>query len=308
VLEEHELHPSKHVVEEVFEGRGMDALFTHLEALAQQPLHQNADAPPFEFVVLRSRSGKGPAAVVARVDHLIGDGISLARLIPCVSVCLCIWLFGWLVVWLTGHCFTKHLRTPIAVCCCLLLLLLLIRRPPTQNTQTWQGGVQGHQGGAAPAQRQVPAEGSGLQALPEEPPLHSLLPHQGPSVACVGFLELVMVVGGAVRCGAMIDRRRCEPRIRCHCFSAYPHIPHPDHPVTHHHTPQHQHQRQVLGTPMTSFDTDVGLTIPEKAKIVFTRRRRIVRIPTLKLSFVKKLKDAASATVNDVIYAATAGG
>lgn len=64
---------------------------------------------------------------------------------------------------------------------------------------------------------------------------------------------------------------------------------------------------QVLGTPMTAFDSDIGLTIPEKQKIVFTRRRTIVRIPTLKLSFIKSVKTAANVTVNDVIYAATAG-
>ncbi len=58
---------------------------------------------------------------------------------------------------------------------------------------------------------------------------------------------------------------------------------------------------------MTAFDSDIGLTIPEKDKIVFTRRRAIVRIPTLKLSFVKTVKTAANTTVNDVIYAATAG-
>lgn len=58
---------------------------------------------------------------------------------------------------------------------------------------------------------------------------------------------------------------------------------------------------------MTAFDTDIGLTIPDKAKIVYTRRRSIVRIPTLKLSFIKQLKSAANTTVNDVIYACTAG-
>lgn len=58
---------------------------------------------------------------------------------------------------------------------------------------------------------------------------------------------------------------------------------------------------------MTAFDTDIGLTIPQKQKIVFTRRRHIVRVPTLKLSFIKTLKTAANTTVNDIIYAATAG-
>ncbi len=82
MLEPHELQPAQHVVEEVFAGQGMDALFGHLEVLAQKPLHQPADAPVFEFAVVRSKAGRGPAAVVCRVNHAIGDGISLARLIP----------------------------------------------------------------------------------------------------------------------------------------------------------------------------------------------------------------------------------
>lgn len=95
VLDAHEIQPAKHVVEEVFAGQGMDALFRHLELLAQQPLRQPADAPAFEFAVMRSKAGKGPAAVVARVNHAIGDGISLARLIPCVFLlllllCVCV--------------------------------------------------------------------------------------------------------------------------------------------------------------------------------------------------------------------------
>lgn len=112
VLEPQELQPAKHVVEETFSGQGMDALFSHLEGategrliwpsrflhatvsstptihtgLAQQPLRQPADAPAFEFALVRSARKKGPAAVVARVNHAIGDGISLARLIPCVTL------------------------------------------------------------------------------------------------------------------------------------------------------------------------------------------------------------------------------
>lgn len=89
VLEPQELQPAKHVVEETFKGQGMDALFAHLEVLAQQPLRQPPDAPAFEFALVRSASKKGPAAVVARVNHAIGDGISLARLIPCVACIVC---------------------------------------------------------------------------------------------------------------------------------------------------------------------------------------------------------------------------
>jgi hypothetical protein len=64
---------------------------------------------------------------------------------------------------------------------------------------------------------------------------------------------------------------------------------------------------QILGTPTSPFDSDVGLTIPDKPNIVFTRRRSIIRIPTLKLSFVKAIKATNNVTVNDVIFAATSG-
>ncbi len=52
---------------------------------------------------------------------------------------------------------------------------------------------------------------------------------------------------------------------------------------------------------------DVGLTIADKPNITFTGRRTIVRIPTVKLAFIKSIKNAANVTVNDVIYAAIAG-
>lgn len=58
---------------------------------------------------------------------------------------------------------------------------------------------------------------------------------------------------------------------------------------------------------MTPFDSDIGLTHPDKKNITFSGRRTIIRIPTIKLSFVKAVKTAANVTVNDVIYAAISG-
>ncbi len=70
-----------HVIEEPFKGATVDDLFRRLEAWAQKPLHVPADAPAFEFALLRNQ-GKGPSAVICRINHAIGDGLSLAKLIP----------------------------------------------------------------------------------------------------------------------------------------------------------------------------------------------------------------------------------
>ena len=84
VLEESEVVPANHVLEDGdFSAKDVDGLFRHLEVWAQKPLHVTADAPQFEFAILRNRAGaNAPSAVIARVNHAIGDGISLAKMIP----------------------------------------------------------------------------------------------------------------------------------------------------------------------------------------------------------------------------------
>lgn len=64
---------------------------------------------------------------------------------------------------------------------------------------------------------------------------------------------------------------------------------------------------QIIGTPSTPYDTDVGLMESERKTLKFSGRRRLVRTPVLPLSYIKALKKAAGVTVNDVIYSATAG-
>lgn len=59
----------------------MDELFKRFEKWAQRPLSVSDDEPQFEFALIKN-TGKGPSAIIARVNHAIGDGISLARLIP----------------------------------------------------------------------------------------------------------------------------------------------------------------------------------------------------------------------------------
>jgi hypothetical protein len=46
---------------------------------------------------------------------------------------------------------------------------------------------------------------------------------------------------------------------------------------------------------------------PDRAKLKFSGQRTIVRVPVLKLPFIKAIKNAAHVTLNDVIYAAMAG-
>lgn len=174
-----------HVIEDSFKGASIDDLFLRLEVWSQKPLHVPADGPAFEFALLRNQDKKGPSAVICRINHAIGDGVSLAKLIP--------------------HVFKD-------------------------------------------------------------------------------------INGQSLPIGEKFRRREAgfKPTFRFPftlLFSLF----------------------KVLGTPTTAFDTDVGLTIPDKKNITFTGRRCIVRIPTVKLSFIKSIKNAANVTVNDVVMSAVAG-
>lgn len=174
-----------HVIEDSFKGASIDDLFRRLEVWSQKPLHVPADGPAFEFALLRNEDKKGPSAVICRINHAIGDGVSLAKLIP--------------------HVFKDINGQPLPI-------------------------------------------------------------------------------------GAKFKRREAgfNPTFR-NPFTLLASL------------------FKVLGTPTTAFDTDVGLTIPDKKNITFTGRRCIVRIPTVKLSFIKSIKNAANVTVNDVMMSAVAG-
>ena len=174
-----------HVIEDTFKGATIDDLFLRLEVWSQKPLHVPADGPAFEFALLRNEDKKGPSAVICRINHAIGDGLSLAKLIP--------------------HVFKDVNGQPL---------------PIGEKFRRREAGFK-------PTFR-------------------------NPFTLLSSFFK-------------------------------------------------------VLGTPTTAFDTDIGLTIPDKKNITFTGRRCIVRIPTVKLSFIKSIKNAANVTVNDVVMSAVAG-
>jgi len=65
---------------------------------------------------------------------------------------------------------------------------------------------------------------------------------------------------------------------------------------------------QVLALPASKFDTNTAfLAPPNRAKMSMTPRRKTVVFPTMRLGFIKSLKDSAGATVNDVLLSATSG-
>ena len=64
---------------------------------------------------------------------------------------------------------------------------------------------------------------------------------------------------------------------------------------------------QVLTLPNSHYDSDIAFTAPNKRKLIFSKHRKTVIFPTLKLSFIKDLKNRAGVTVNDILLTATAG-
>ena len=63
----------------------------------------------------------------------------------------------------------------------------------------------------------------------------------------------------------------------------------------------------VLGLAATPYDHVTALAPADKASLQFTGPRRTCVMPSVRLAFVKALKNAAGATVNDVLVAAYAG-
>lgn len=64
---------------------------------------------------------------------------------------------------------------------------------------------------------------------------------------------------------------------------------------------------EVLALPNSHYDTDIAFTDPNKKKLVFSSSRKTIYFPTLKLSFIKEIKNRAGVTINDVLLTATAG-
>ena len=64
---------------------------------------------------------------------------------------------------------------------------------------------------------------------------------------------------------------------------------------------------EVLALPQSRYDSDIAFTAPNRRNMVFGSSRKTIFFPTLKLSFVKDIKNRAGVTVNDVLLTATAG-
>lgn len=64
---------------------------------------------------------------------------------------------------------------------------------------------------------------------------------------------------------------------------------------------------EVATLGMSRYDSDIAFSHPNKKKMVFTPRRKTIIFPTLKLSFVKEIKNKAKVSLNDVLFTATAG-
>ena len=64
---------------------------------------------------------------------------------------------------------------------------------------------------------------------------------------------------------------------------------------------------RVLGLAVSAYDSNTLFTSPKKSSLKMTKNRRTIFFPTLKLEFVKNLKNKAMVTVNDVLLSATSG-
>lgn len=63
----------------------------------------------------------------------------------------------------------------------------------------------------------------------------------------------------------------------------------------------------VLLLGVSPYDSDIAFTSPNKSELKMTPFRKTLYFPTVQLSFVKALKNAAGVTVNDILMSATAG-
>jgi len=64
---------------------------------------------------------------------------------------------------------------------------------------------------------------------------------------------------------------------------------------------------EVLTLPNSRYDSNIAFTSPNKKLLTFTSTRKTIVFPTLKLSFVKDIKNRSGVTINDVLLAATSG-
>ncbi len=64
---------------------------------------------------------------------------------------------------------------------------------------------------------------------------------------------------------------------------------------------------KVLYVGISPYDSDISFTSKDKPNLKMTSTRKSVFFPTVKLEFLKKLKNAAGCTLNDILLSATSG-
>jgi hypothetical protein len=64
---------------------------------------------------------------------------------------------------------------------------------------------------------------------------------------------------------------------------------------------------RVLALPLSKFDTRIKFIDPNQSNLVMGTKHKVVYFPTMRLSFLKELKNRANVTINDVLMAVTAG-
>lgn len=64
---------------------------------------------------------------------------------------------------------------------------------------------------------------------------------------------------------------------------------------------------KVLSLTASSYDSDICFTSPNKRALTMTPRRRVIFFPTVRLNFVKSIKNKAKVTVNDILLTAVSG-
>lgn len=63
----------------------------------------------------------------------------------------------------------------------------------------------------------------------------------------------------------------------------------------------------IVSLPASPFDTKTSFTPSNQKKIVMNKRRKTLIFPSVKLSFIKDLKNKAGATINDILLTAVTG-
>jgi diacylglycerol O-acyltransferase / wax synthase len=64
---------------------------------------------------------------------------------------------------------------------------------------------------------------------------------------------------------------------------------------------------QVLYLAISSYDSDILFTSKSKRALIMTKTRKVILFPTIRLDFIKRLKNKASVTINDLLFTVMSG-